>query len=77
MSNTSKLNYKNDVEEGFSYMVKDVALKALLFGMVFYIINSNLISKLLSCVERFNFIEKNFVQAVLFALVYYVISINL
>ena len=46
ISNT-KLNYKGDIEEGFSYVVKDIALKALLFGMVFYIINSNLISKLL------------------------------
>jgi hypothetical protein len=75
--NKSKLNYKDNIEEGFSYIVKDVALKALLFSMVFYIINSNLVSKLLNCVERFSFIEKNFVQAVLFAAVYYLISINL
>lgn len=76
----NNLNHKDQIEEGFSsYVVKDIALKALLFAMVFYIINSNLVSKLLSCVERFssNFIEKNFIQAILFGIIYYLISINL
>jgi hypothetical protein len=75
--NNARLNYKNDIEEGFSYVVKDVALKALLFGMVFYIINSNLVGKLLNFVEKSSFIEKNFVQSIIFALVFYLISINL
>ena len=74
----NRLNHKGDIDAGFSaYIVKDAALKSLLFAMVFYIINSNLVSKLLSCVEKFSFIEKNFVQAILFGLVYYLISINL
>jgi len=75
--NNSKLNYKNEIEEGFSYVVKDVALKSILFGMVFYIINSDLINKLLKCVDGIRFIEKNFIQALIFTLVYYLISINL
>ena len=74
------LNHNEQIKEGFSsseYLVKDIALKALLFSMVFYIINSNLMGKLLVCVERIGFIEKNFVQALLFGIVYYLISINL
>lgn len=74
------LNHSEQIKEGFSsgdYIVKDIALKALLFAMVFYIINSNLMGKLLVCVERTGFIEKNFVQALLFGVVFYLISINL
>ena len=73
------LDYKEDIKEGFSmnFIVKDVALKALLFGMVFYIINSALVNKFLSCFDKYSFIERNFVQAVLFGLVFYLISINL
>jgi len=71
------MNYQNEIQEGFSYVVKDVALKAILFGMVFYIINSDLMNKLLKCLDGIRFIEKNFIQSIIFALVYYLISINL
>jgi len=83
----AKLDYHNELETGNSgntskslhlnFLVKDVALKSLLFGMVFYILNSKLINKLLSCLDGFPWIERNLVQAVLFAMVFYLISVNL
>ena len=69
-SNTSKSLHLN-------FLVKDVALKALLFGMVFYILNSKLINKFLSCLDGFPWIERNLVQALLFGVVFYIISVNL
>lgn len=71
------MNYQNEIKEGFSYVVKDVALKSILFGMVFYIINSDLMNKLLKCLDGIRFIEKNLIQSIIFALVFYLISINL
>ena len=49
----------------------------LLFSMLFYIMNSNLLHKLLQFFDKYPFIEKNFIQSVLFGLVFYFISINL
>lgn len=71
------LNYQNDVSLQYNFIVKDVALKALLFSMLFYIINSNLLHKALQCLDKYPLIDKNFIQAVLFGLVFYFISINL
>ena len=75
----TKLDYKNDLDYSFhlNFIVKDIALKALLFGMVFYILNSKLINKLLSCLDNYPWIEKNLIQALLFTLIFYIISINL
>lgn len=80
----SKLDYQNELDIKTSsqslhmnFIVKDIALKALLFGMVFYILNSKLINKLLSCLDEYIWIDKNLIQAVLFSLVFYVISVNL
>ena len=77
MSEQSNLNYQNELSPYTNFIVKDVALKALLFAMVFYIMNSSLVNKLLQCLDKYQFIEKNFVQSILFGLVYYMISINL
>jgi hypothetical protein len=77
MSEQSNLNYQNELSPYTNFIVKDVALKALLFSMVFYIMNTPLINKLLQCLDKYQFIERNFVQAILFGLVYYMISINL
>ena len=76
----SNVDYQKDFEKKsfhLNFLVKDVALKALLFGMVFYIINSKLINKLLSCLDNYPWIEKNLIQAILFALLFYLISVNL
>jgi hypothetical protein len=77
MSSEPNLDYKNDITTSTNYLVKDIALKALLFAMVFYIVNSNLSLKLLQCLDNYPFIEKNFIQAILFGIIYYFISINL
>lgn len=82
MANT-KLDYQSELDSSnnssfhMNFLVKDVALKSLLFGMVFYILNSKLINKLLTCLDGFPWIERNLVQAVLFGIVFYVISVNL
>jgi hypothetical protein len=71
------LNYQNDITPSFNFIVKDVALKSLLFSMLFYIMNSNLINKLLQCLDKYPLIDKNFIQSILFGLVFYFISVNL
>ena len=73
----TKLDYKGDTTMHINFLVKDVGLKSLLFGMVFYIINSNLMNKLLSCLDKYPWIEKNLIQAILFAIIFYLISVNL
>jgi len=73
----SNLNYQSEVSPYYNFLVKDVALKALLFSMLFYIINSNLINKLLHFLDKYNFIEKNFIQAIIFGIFFYIISVNL
>ena len=77
MTEQQSLNYQNELSPYTNFIVKDVALKALLFSMVFYIMNSSLVNKLLQCLDKYQFIEKNFVQSVLFGLVFYMISVNL
>ena len=77
MSDQSNLNYQNELSPYTNFIVKDIALKALLFSMVFYIMNTPLVNKLLQCLDKYQFIERNFVQSILFGLVYYMISINL
>jgi hypothetical protein len=76
-NDTPNLNYKSEITPSLNFIVKDVALKALLFSMVFYIVNSNLMNKLLSFLDKYTFIEKNVVQSIIFGLLYYLISINL
>ena len=73
----NNVDYKPDPTLHINFIVKDVALKSLLFGMVFYIINSKLFNKLLSCFDKYPWIEKNFIQSIIFVLIFYLISINL
>ena len=75
----NNVDYKLDTTSTLhiNFIVKDVALKSLLFGMVFYIINSKLFNKLLSCFDKYPWIEKNFIQSIIFVLIFYLISINL
>ena len=77
MAEQQSLNYQNELSPYTNFIVKDVALKALLFSMVFYIMNSSLLNKLLQCLDKYQFIERNFVQALLFGLIFYMISVNL
>jgi hypothetical protein len=77
MSEQQSLNYQNELSPYTNFIVKDVALKALLFAMVFYIMNSSLVNKLLQCLDKYQFIERNFIQSILFGIVFYMINVNL
>ncbi len=77
MSEQPKLNYQNELSQYTNFLVKDIALKALLFAMVFYILNSNLMNKLLQWLDKYPFVERNLIQSILFGIVYYLISVNL
>lgn len=65
-----------EVEEGFSEFNKDLALKGLLFAMVFYIINSPVVTNLLSK-KLLPSMETLAVQSVIFGFIFYLISIHL
>lgn len=73
----TQINYKKDITPSLNFLTKDIALKALLFSMVFYIVNSNLMLKLLQCLDKYPIIEKNLIQAIIFGILYYIISVNL
>ena len=60
-----------------NFIVKDIALKTLLFSMVFYVVNSKLMLKFLSCLNNYPWIEVNLVQSIIFAIIFYIISVNL
>lgn len=66
----------DDNKEGFINYNRDLALKALLFGMVFYILVSPYvilnIKKLILPT-----IEFELIQSVLFSIIFYLISIHL
>ena len=76
MDYQNSLENINDVEEGFSAVNKDIALKGLLFAMVFYIVSSPVI---IQSIEQYlpKTIETLLVQSILFGIVFYLISINL
>ena len=77
VSEKKTINYQNELSTYTNFIVKDVALKALLFSMVFYIINSSLMNKFLHVLDKYPFIEKNFIQAIIFGIVFYMINVNL
>jgi len=70
------LNYQNDVTPSTPFIVKDVALKAFLFSIVFYIINT-VIDKRLIMLDKYSNITKQIILSILFGLAYYFISINI
>ena len=77
-NNTSNtFDYKRELDLRLNFLEKDVALKALLFSMVFYIVNSKLMNKLLSCLDKYTWLERNLVQAVIFGIIFYIVSVNL
>jgi hypothetical protein len=63
-------------ESKFTELNKDVALRALLFAMVFYILSSPVIAIYINKYSPLK-IEVQLVNAIIFALLYYMISINI
>jgi hypothetical protein len=71
-----QLDYQ-DNEESLFDLNKDIALKALLFGMVFYIIDSKLLNKVIENCLPTKLIEKQLLKSILFALIFYIIMSQL
>ena len=71
-----QLDYQENNNSLFE-LNKDIALKALLFGMVFYIIDSKLINKLIVKCLPTNLIEKEILKSLLFAITFYLIMSQL
>jgi len=87
-TSTFQLEHENELIEHFSsnnsdnnskspYYNKDIALKTVLFTMLFYICNSSLFRAILSKFQWIVLIGVEFMQAVLFALLYYIINYNI
>jgi len=70
------MDQNNKYTEGFSKLNKDLALKGLLFAMVFYIINSPVITNMLKK-NMLPSLETLAVQSIMFGVTFYLISIHL
>jgi hypothetical protein len=66
----------NYYDDNFLSYNKDLALKALLFSMVFYILVSQFIIQYIKNIIPKTF-ELEFIQAILFGIIFYLISIHL
>jgi len=73
----ANLDYNDDQDESMFELNKDIALKALLFGMVFYIIDSPLVQKIIESCLPTKLIERQVFKAVIFALLFYLIMSQL
>jgi hypothetical protein len=71
-----QLDYQ-DNEESLFELNKDIALKSLLFGMVFYIIDSKLLNRVIENCLPTKLIEKQILKSILFALIFYIIMSQL
>ena len=71
------LDYNDNQDESMFELNKDIALKALLFGMVFYIIDSSLVTKIINNCLPINLIGPLVFKAVIFALIFYLIMSQL
>ena len=60
-----------------SYYNKDIALKTVLFTMLFYICNSGLIRTILSKMQWIVLLGVELIQALIFAALFYIISFNI
>ena len=61
----------NDIVEGFGSLNKDLALKSILYSLVFYIMAS---PELARFIPDYQNLDKVMIQSLLFCLVYYVIG---
>ena len=66
----------NNASNASDYVNKDVALRSLLFAMVFYILSSPIVAIYINKISPFR-IEIQLVNAVLFMIIFYVISVVL
>jgi hypothetical protein len=70
----SKLGYRSG---DLGIYNKDVALKTLLYTLLFYIVNSALVRTILNKIQFIVLLGTDLVQAVIFGILFYIISFNL
>lgn len=73
----NKLDYEQDIEEGFCNLNQDIALKAIIFSMLFYIVDSKLVAKLIYNYLPVKLFGTELLKALLFAIIFYIISVNI
>lgn len=74
----NQLDYENDFDEGFvNGLNQDIALKAIIFSMLFYIIDSKLLCKLIEKYMPVKLLGKDIIKAILFGAIFYLISISI
>jgi len=69
-------NNASNASNASDYVNKDIALRSLLFAMVFYILSSPIVAIYINKISPFR-IEIQLVNAVLFMIIFYVISMVL
>ena len=82
-----KLEHENELIDHFSsnndddskklYYNKEIALKTVLFTMLFYICNSALLRVILTKFQWIVLIGVEFIQSIIFAILYYIISYSI
>lgn len=76
--NNTRLDYQEDIEEGFNNGInQDIALKAIIFSMLFYIVDSKLVSKLIENYAPVKLFGRELVKTMIFALFFYFISVTI
>jgi hypothetical protein len=74
----NRVDYQEDVEEGFSNGInQDIALKAIIFSMLFYIVDSKLLAKLIENYTPIKLFGRDLIKAMIFALFFYFISVTI
>lgn len=73
----NKLDHEEDIEEGFCTINQDIALKTIIFAMLFYIVDSKLVNKLICNYLPTKLIDINFLKALVFGILFYIISVNI
>lgn len=74
----NQVDYENDIDEGFGNGInQDIALKTIIFSMLFYIIDTKLINKLIENYLPIKLLGKEFIKALLFGLIFYLISVSI
>ena len=76
LNNNETIENYIDLEEGFSYISNDNLCKTIIFGMLFYIINNNVMRFYLKKINLF-IIDVEILQVCIFMIFYYIISLYL
>ena len=73
----SKQGYNKGFVGDLGIYNKDVALKTLLYTLLFYIVNSGLVRTILNKIQFIVLLGTDLVQAIILGVLFYIISFNL